>query len=290
MVDKPFRFFDKSTEPVFDDDDLLESNDVAASFDVAISIRGTEYKSGMAVGYLGDPTNLNNLLASKSHLFKLDVSDENVIKVETHTPDVLSDIYRELIRMYRRGEISFKKVRTVNLDEYVSLSDDHEQSYAYFMRDNLFNHVNMRREAIHVPDGLAEDLSGAAAAYDDAIDVAGGIDLQVLGIGRNGHIGFNEPGDKFVYGCHVVDLSDSTIDANKRFFDSADDVPKQAVSLGIGSIMKAKTILLLATGEDKAEAVRAMVQDEINPLVQATILRTHPSVIVLLDAAAASKL
>ena len=198
--------------------------------------------------------------------------------------------YEELIALYKAGVADFSKVISYNLDEYVGIPVDHECSYHRFMDDNLFNHVNMRREAIHVPDGLAEDLSGAAAAYDAAIDAAGGIDLQVLGIGHNGHIGFNEPGDKFVYGCHVVDLSESTIDANKRFFDSADDVPRQAVSLGIGSIMKAKTILLLATGEDKAEAVRAMVQDEINPQVQATILRTHPSVIVLLDAAAASKL
>ena len=198
--------------------------------------------------------------------------------------------YEELIALNKAGVADFSKAVSYNLDEYVGIPVDHECSYHRFMDDNLFNHVNMRREAIHVPDGLAEDLAGAAAAYDDAIDAAGGIDLQVLGIGRNGHIGFNEPGDKFVYGCHVVDLSESTIDANKRFFDSADDVPRQAVSLGIGSIMKARTILLLATGADKAEAVRAMAQDEITPQVQATILRTHPNVIVLLDAEAASKL
>ena len=198
--------------------------------------------------------------------------------------------YEELIALNKAGVADFSKAVSYNLDEYVGIPVDHECSYHRFMDDNLFNHVNMRREAIHVPDGLAEDLAGAAAAYDDAIDAAGGIDLQVLGIGRNGHIGFNEPGDKFVYGCHVVDLSESTIDANKRFFDSADDVPRQAVSLGIGSIMKGKTILLLATGADKAEAVRAMAQDEIIPQVQATILRTHPNVIVLLDAEAASKL
>ena len=198
--------------------------------------------------------------------------------------------YEELIALYKAGVADFSQAVSYNLDEYVGIPVDHECSYHRFMDDNLFNHVNMRREAIHVPDGLAEDLSGAAAAYDAAIDAAGGIDLQVLGIGRNGHIGFNEPGDKFVYGCHVVDLSESTIDANKRFLDSADDVPRQAVSLGIGSIMKAKTILLLATGADKAEAVRAAVQDEINPLVQATILRTHPDVIFLLDKEAAAKL
>lgn len=198
--------------------------------------------------------------------------------------------YEQLIQMYKGGVADFSKAVSYNLDEYVGIAIDHECSYHRFMDDNLFNHVNMRREAIHVPDGLAEDLDAAAAAYDEAIDAAGGIDIQVLGIGRNGHIGFNEPGEEFVYGCHVVDLTADTIDANKRFFDSADDVPRQAVSLGIGSIMKAKQILLIATGKDKAHAVNMMLNDAISPRVPATILRTHPNVIVLLDKDAASEL
>ena len=198
--------------------------------------------------------------------------------------------YEQLIQMYKDGVADFSKAVSYNLDEYVGIAVDHECSYHRFMDDNLFNHVNMRREAIHVPDGLAEDLDAAAAAYDEAIDAAGGIDIQVLGIGRNGHIGFNEPGEEFVYGCHVVDLTADTIDANKRFFDSADDVPRQAVSLGIGSIMKAKQILLIATGKDKAHAVNMMLNDAISPRVPATILRTHPNVIVLLDKEAASEL
>ena len=198
--------------------------------------------------------------------------------------------YEQLIQMYKGGVADFSKAVSYNLDEYVGIAIDHECSYHRFMDDNLFNHVNMRREAIHVPDGLAEDLDAAAAAYDEAIDAAGGIDIQVLGIGRNGHIGFNEPGEEFVYGCHVVDLTADTIDANKRFFDSADDVPRQAVSLGIGSIMKAKQILLIATGKDKAHAVNMMLNDAISPRVPATILRTHPNVIVLLDKEAASEL
>lgn len=195
--------------------------------------------------------------------------------------------YEKLAQWYEQGMIDFSKIVTFNLDEYVGIDYKNPLSYHAFMDENLFSKVNVNKDNVHLPSG---DTDEDGKAYDAAIKAAGGVDIQLLGIGRNGHIGFNEPGDKFVYGCHVVDLSESTIDANKRFFDSADDVPKQAVSLGIGSIMKAKTILLLATGEDKAEAVRAMVQDEINPQVQATILRTHPSVIVLLDAAAASKL
>lgn len=206
------------------------------------------------------------------------------------TGDTPKGTYAQLAEWQKKGDCSFARCSSYNLDEYVGLSDDHPQSYHYFMRKYFFDLVDIDIANTHVPDGAADDPAAACEEYDRMVAAAGYPDLQLLGIGRNGHIGFNEPGDKFVYGCHVVDLSESTIDANKRFFDSADDVPRQAVSLGIGSIMKAKTILLLATGEDKAEAVRAMVQDEINPQVQATILRTHPSVIVLLDAAAASKL
>jgi len=198
--------------------------------------------------------------------------------------------YKQLIHLYNQGVADFSQAVSYNLDEYVGIPVDHVCSYHRFMDDNLFNHVNMRREAIHVPDGLAEDLNAAGLQYDKDIEAAGGIDLQVLGIGRNGHIGFNEPGDAFINDCRVVDLTPDTIDANKRFFDSADDVPRQAVSLGIGSIMKAKQILLIATGKDKAHAVKMMLQDSVSPAVPATILRVHPNVIVLIDKEAASEL
>ena len=141
-----------------------------------------------------------------------------------------------------------------------------------------------------MPDGHSDHLDETAKAYDDAIRAAGGIDMQLLGIGRNGHIGFNEPGDSFIYGCHVVDLSQSTIEANTRFFDSEKDVPRQAISLGIGSIMDAKTILLIATGKDKAQAVHDSVKGDVTPHVQASILRTHHDVIFFLDREAASLL
>lgn len=198
--------------------------------------------------------------------------------------------YDELVRLYQDGVADFSRAVSFNLDEYVGIPVDHPCSYHRFMDENLFDRVNMRREAIHVPDGLAPDLAAAAAAYDAAIDAAGGIDLQILGIGRNGHIGFNEPGEQFIYGCHVVDLTPSTIDANKRFFASADDVPRQAVSLGVGAIMKARTVLLLATGADKAEAIARTLRSDVTPAVPATILRAHPDVIILLDEAAASAL
>lgn len=199
-------------------------------------------------------------------------------------------VYQELRRLYAAGIISFRQAVSYNLDEYVGLAPDHPCSYHRFMQEELFDHVDMRPETIHVPDGLAADPDAAAAAYDRAIEAAGGIDLQLLGIGRNGHIGFNEPGDHFVGGCHVVDLTASTIEANQRFFDSKDDVPRQAVSLGISAIAKARTVLLIATGKEKAEAVRAAVRGEITPQVQASILQTHPDVHFLLDRDAASLL
>jgi len=198
--------------------------------------------------------------------------------------------YNELVRLYEAGVLDFSKCTTYNLDEYVGIPEDHVCSYHQFMQDNLFSRVNVRPEATHVPSGLAEDLDATAAAYDEAIAQAGGIDVQLLGIGHNGHIGFNEPGDTFIYGCHVVELTESTISANTRFFDSEADVPRKAISLGIGSIMNAKQVLLVATGADKADAVAKSVKGDVNPQVQASILRNHPNVIFLLDKGAASKL
>lgn len=198
--------------------------------------------------------------------------------------------YRELVRLYQEGVVDFSRATTFNLDEYIGISEQHPCSYHRFMEEQLFSHVNIRRGATHVPDGNAPDLQAAAHAYDRAIEEAGGIDVQLLGIGRNGHIGFNEPGEQFVYGCHVVNLTESTISANKRFFASEEEVPRQAVSLGIGSIMNARQVLLIATGESKARAVRDTLLGEVTPDVQASILRTHRNVVFLLDEGAASML
>ena len=198
--------------------------------------------------------------------------------------------YQALIDMHKAGVLDFSKAVSFNLDEYVGIDPEHVCSYHRFMQDNLFSQVNMKPENIHVPDGNAEDIPASAKAYDEAIVNAGGIDLQLLGIGRNGHIGFNEPGGQFIYGCHRVELSQSTIEANTRFFDSEADVPRAAVSLGIGAIMEAKQVLLIATGTDKAEAIRQAIEGDVSPLCQASILRTHPNVIFLLDEKAASLL
>ncbi|HNW86371.1 MAG TPA: glucosamine-6-phosphate deaminase [Candidatus Limiplasma sp.] len=198
--------------------------------------------------------------------------------------------YQELIRMHREGVLDFSSATTFNLDEYCKLPVEHPCSYHRFMREQLFDHVNLAPESTHVPNGNAEDLAAECSRYDRAISRAGGIDLQLLGIGRNGHIGFNEPSDQFVYGCHVVRLTKSTIEANRRFFDTEADVPREAISLGVGSIMNAKRVLLIATGDDKAEAVRKAIREDIDPATQASILRTHPNVVFLLDRAAAARL
>ncbi len=198
--------------------------------------------------------------------------------------------YQELIKLCKGGVVDFSKVRSFNLDEYCNLPVEHEQSYHSFMRQQLFDHINIDPANTHVPDGNAQDQQAECANSDTAINRAGGIDIQGLGSGRNGHIGFNEPSDTFVYGCHIVNLTQSTIEANRRFFDSEADVPRQAISLGVGSIMNARKVLLLATGADKAEAIRNAVYGDINPQTQASILRTHSDVIFLLDKAAAGLL
>ena len=199
-------------------------------------------------------------------------------------------MYDEWARMNATGELDFATVSSFNLDEYIGLDGTHDQSYRYFMNKHLFNRVNIRMNETHVPCGNGADHDQDAREYDKMIEAAGGIDVQVLGIGNNGHIGFNEPGDVFYMGTHVVDLTDSTIDANKRFFAHREDVPKQAITLGMGGIMRAKKVVLLAFGENKADAVRAMIKGDIDPKCQASILKVHTDVVVLLDKAAASKL
>ena len=197
--------------------------------------------------------------------------------------------YWALIRMNSEGAVDFSRVTTFNLDEYVGLDGDHPQSFRRFINESLLNHINIRKERTHVPIGIG-DVEAAAAAYEAAIDAAGGIDLQLLGIGRNGHIGFNEPASAFTDRTGTIDLTPSTIDANKRFFSSADEVPRRAISMGVGTIMRARSIVLIATGSDKAEAVRGMIEGPIAPELPASALRLHRDAVVLLDQSAASLL
>lgn len=196
--------------------------------------------------------------------------------------------YQQLIEWYKEGLLDFSQCVSFNLDEYVGIPVVHPESYHRFMQDHLFSFINMKET--NVPNGNADDLQAEAARYDAAIQQAGGIDMQLLGIGRNGHIGFNEPADRFVYGTQIVTLTKSTIEANRRFFDSEDQVPRKAISLGVGGIMNARAVVLIAMGEDKAQAIRDTVKGDVTPQVQASILRFHPNATILVDKAAASLL
>ena len=196
--------------------------------------------------------------------------------------------YKNLVEKYEQGDLDFSQVTTVNLDEYKGLPRENDQSYYYFMHDNLFDHVNVKPENTHLPDGTKEDANEECARYEELIRSLGGQDLQLLGLGHNGHIGFNEPDTVFEKTTHCVDLQESTIEANKRFFASADDVPKQAYTMGIGTIMQAK-ILVVVSGEDKADTVAKAFFGPVTPEVPASILQFHKDVILVADEAALSK-
>lgn len=199
-------------------------------------------------------------------------------------------MYKQLIDWYNKGDIDFSQVHTVNLDEYLGLAPTHDQSYRYFMQANLFDHVNVPPENTNVPNGLAPDPEAECARYNQVIAGLGGIDIQVLGMGHNGHIGFNEPEEAFELETHVVDLTDNTIDANARFFASRDEVPRQAITMGIKSIMQARHILVVVSGTDKAEIVKKAFFGPVTPKVPASILQMHPHVSLVADEAALSLL
>lgn len=192
--------------------------------------------------------------------------------------------YKELVKLYNEGYLDFSEVHTANLDEYKGLSHESDQSYYYFMNDNLFSHVNIDKNNTNLPNGLAADANAECERYDKVIESLGGVDIQLLGIGHNGHIGFNEPCDTFPEGTHVVDLTESTINANARLFASKADVPTQAFTMGCGTIMKAKRVLLLANGKGKAEIINALVNGPVTPNVPASILKFHPNVDIIVDA------
>ena len=198
--------------------------------------------------------------------------------------------YNKLIADYKAGRISFKDVKTFNLDEYCSIPASDKNSYYTFMHENLFNHVDIKEENVRVPDGNPENAEEYCAAYDAAIVNAGGIDIQVLGIGRNGHIGFNEPSDVFTKGTYKVKLTDSTIEANKIYFECENDVPREAITMGVESILNAKEIILIAEGKAKAQAIHDMIKGEVSPACPASILQKHDNVHIFIDNDAASLL
>lgn len=190
--------------------------------------------------------------------------------------------YQELIRMYKDGVLDFSFATTFNLDEYYNNPITDHNSYYYFMHEQLFNHINMRPDAVHLPNGMAPDPQAECLGYEKKIAAAGGIDLQLLGIGHNGHIGFNEPADAFAPITQHIQLTDSTIDANARFYKTRDEVPTSALSMGIGTIMKARGILLIVSGEEKRAITEKALYGPVTPQVPASILQYHPNVTVII--------
>jgi len=198
--------------------------------------------------------------------------------------------YRELIRLHREEGLDFSKVTTFNLDEYIGLSPDHSQSYHYFMTENFFKHINVERRYIHIPHGLATDIEAHCEWYEEEIKKAGGIDLQILGIGANGHLAFNEPGSSLGSRTRIKTLTEQTTKDNARFFRDSKDVPKYAITVGIGTIMDARDLVLLASGSGKADAVHAAVEGPITAMCPASIIQLHRRATVITDKEAASKL
>lgn len=199
-------------------------------------------------------------------------------------------LYRELIRMHQREGLDFSKITTFNLDEYVGLPPEHDQSYHYFMWENLFKHINVDRRFVHIPMGMAQNIEAHCEWYEEQIEKAGGIDLQILGIGANGHIAFNEPGSSLGSRTRIKTLTGTTREANARFFKNPHEVPKYAITMGVGTIMDAKHVLLLANGAAKAEAIAATCEGPITAMWPATIVQMHRLATVLVDQAAAAKL
>jgi len=232
----------------------------------------------------------NDMSRKAAHLFVGQIlqKPDSVLGLATGSTPV--GLYTELIKFYKEGMISFESVTAFNLDEYLDLKSTHEQSYAYFMQEQLFKHINITTENYHIPSGTAGNYEAECERYETLIAEAGGIDLQILGIGRNGHIGFNEPDIKFEATTHIVQLDEQTINDNARFFDTIEDVPKKAISMGIKTIMQSRGIILLASGIEKADAVAGMVNGKITPELPASVLQLHPNVTIIVDEAAASKI
>ena len=198
--------------------------------------------------------------------------------------------YRHLVEWYQKGELDFGKAVSINLDEYCGLSGEHPQSYRRFMQENLFDHISIKPENTIVPDGLAADIPAMCEAYEHQIEDWGGVDIQLLGLGHDGHIGFNEPCDHFPVITHEVKLTEMTREANKRFFDSLEDVPTSAITMGIGTVMSARKILMIVTGADKAEILQQVFFGSVKPEVPGSILQFHSDVTLICDEAAAAKM
>lgn len=230
--------------------------------------------------------NYEEMSAKAANIFaaQLTLKPDSILGLATGSTPV--GMYKKLIEMNKAGDIDFSAVKTFNLDEYYPIKRDNSQSYFTFMNENLFSHINIDMANTHVPNGETEDPEAECKAYEEKLTAAGGVDLQVLGIGENGHIAFNEPDDALFSYTHVTGLTESTIKANSRFFDSEKDVPTKALTMGMASIMSAKKIVLLANGANKKAAVKELLNDKITTSVPATLLKLHPDVVLICDKAA----
>lgn len=220
-------------------------------------------------------------LAAKTVLSQVLLKPESVLGLATGSTPV--GMYERLCRAAEAGEADFSRITTFNLDEYLGIEPENEQSYHSFMKKNFFTRAKIKAESIHMPSGSSEDALAECTAYDEAIAAAGGIDIQVLGIGQNGHIGFNEPGAELSSGTHIVELTESTIRANARFFENEALVPKKAITMGMRSIMLAKTVMLMASGKEKHEALSGLLSGKITTSNPSTMLNMHPNAIIICD-------
>ena len=233
-------------------------------------------------------TDYNDMSRKAANIISAQIilNSESVLGLATGSSPI--GVYEQLIDWNHKGDVDFSSIKTVNLDEYQGLDKTDKQSYYYFMHKRLFEHVNIRLENTHIPDGMEKDARKECAHYEDVIKSLGGVDLQLLGLGHNGHIGFNEPADVFEEVTHCVELTQNTIDVNKRFFSSEEAVPKKAYTMGIGTIMRAKQIVLIVSGEDKADILKKVIEGPVTPKVPASILKFHPYVTIVADKAALS--
>ena len=229
-----------------------------------------------------------SLKAANLILAQVTMKPDSVLGLATGSTPI--GTYQQLIERFHAGDVDFSRVRTVNLDEYRGLTREDPQSYYYFMQEHLFSHINIAPDASFIPDGMNDDVQAVCDAYEETIRGLGGVDLQLLGLGNNGHIGFNEPGEVFEKETHCVDLAQSTIEANARFFASVDDVPTQAYTMGIQTIMNAKKILVIVNGAGKAEILKKAFYGPVTPEVPASILQMHPDVTVIADETACAQL
>ncbi len=233
---------------------------------------------------------LDQLNAAAAELFISTLQEKRDAVLGLATGGTPIEIYSKLREAHKRGEVSFEQAMSFNLDEYVGLPDEHPESYRSYMNAHLFNHINLPADRANIPNGNAADAEAECERYERAIAQAGQIDLQLLGLGHNGHIGFNEPAQELNSRTHVVTLKQETREANARFFDSIDQVPKHAITMGIGSIMKSRRILLVVKGADKASIVKQALEGPISTQCPASLLQAHANLVVLLDTGAASQL